>query len=368
MSNSKLQPASNNSKNDHRSLLCLPDKLFKYYRYDSNLNAKRLSGEIYLASPLDFNDPCDCRRDVRNNIGDIKKSNDYDWIKGKVFELGFRRDLVAQYTKGLMDNDKDTVEELYQSQLEKLGVFCVTSSPCDPLMWGYYASNDGYCIEYDVSKIIKQMVIGYINALDYDLTNHLYKTKRYNEDPLNRCSNSKLMLVEQAQKLFNESDIKDIKNVYIGKQDDTSSVMNFIVNIYVKRFAGESVDYSENPNNLQPTLFFNENDEASKKKYFMKTSDWDHENEFRFIVSLGGRKVLKLGSSIIKSIYFGCDMRIEKMIEIAFFVLKQNEECKFYKVQRTKNCKLDAVTINTASLLGVLDNLYKDFGSKEFCC
>ena len=44
----------------------LPPRLFKYYAYDSQLNAKRLSGEVYLACPYDFNDPCDCQREVIN--------------------------------------------------------------------------------------------------------------------------------------------------------------------------------------------------------------------------------------------------------------------------------------------------------------
>ena len=51
----------------HHDILNLPPKLFKYYRYDSDLNEKRLKGEVFLATPFDFNDPCDCQRDVINN-------------------------------------------------------------------------------------------------------------------------------------------------------------------------------------------------------------------------------------------------------------------------------------------------------------
>ena len=35
-------------------LLHLPARLFKYYRYDDKLNAKRLTGEVFLATPFDL--------------------------------------------------------------------------------------------------------------------------------------------------------------------------------------------------------------------------------------------------------------------------------------------------------------------------
>ena len=61
-------------------LLHMPDRLYKYYRYNDALNAKRLSGQVYLASPLDFNDPCDCQRKVINNAQTRCEQKGGDWL------------------------------------------------------------------------------------------------------------------------------------------------------------------------------------------------------------------------------------------------------------------------------------------------
>ena len=69
---------------DKFDIFNLPLRLFKYYGYDIKLNAKRLAGEVYLACPYDFNDPCDCQREVINNANDRVKIKGKDWLIQKM--------------------------------------------------------------------------------------------------------------------------------------------------------------------------------------------------------------------------------------------------------------------------------------------
>ena len=92
----------------------LPDRLFKYYSYDSKLNAKRLSGEIYLACPYDFNDPCDCQRVVINNSVEKVNSKGRGWLELKMEELGFSEDECKIITNELLANNEVAKERVHK--------------------------------------------------------------------------------------------------------------------------------------------------------------------------------------------------------------------------------------------------------------
>ena len=80
-----------------------------------------------------------------------------------------------------------------------------------------------------------------------------------------------------------------------------------------------SIEYKIGPDGSPGNLFF-ERDSNIKatSKYFKKTTVWEHEKEFRIIISLGGKQVIKLNNNIIKSIYLGCNMNNEKIKDLKF--------------------------------------------------
>lgn len=134
----------------------VPNRLFKYYKYDDMYNESRILGHVFLASPLNFNDPMDCQPDVENNTINVydKDEND-DRLKKKLQELGYiGKDKIDKVSKELRGNvgNEDSVNEVHKKQLRKFGVLCLTETHDNILMWGYYASNGGICIEYDTEK------------------------------------------------------------------------------------------------------------------------------------------------------------------------------------------------------------------------
>lgn len=331
-------------------ILNLPSKLFKYYKYDSELNEKRLKGEIFLATPFDFNDPCDCQRDVINNSSAREKAKHKGWVCNKLEELGYSKSDSLKISKSLLKDDTYKYE-VYKKQLEKVGILCMTSNVADSLMWGYYANNDGYCIEYDTKKIVHQLVIGYINKLDYETTRRLFQKDRYSEDPAKRTPSLTIEQLNSAD-IFTATDITLITNGYLAELGDTQIIMNFIKNIYHKRIAASDIEYGVAPDGSPSNLFFDRGNNSSKTKYYKKTSIWEHEQEFRFVVSLGGRFVVNLGVDIIKNVYLGCNMKNEKVIEIAYIISKIGLKCGLHKMKRLKNCGLQAVDLDISECTG----------------
>ena len=278
----------------------LPDRLFKYYSYDSKLNAKRLSGEIYLACPYDFNDPCDCQRVVINNSVEKVNSKGRGWLELKMEELGFSEDECKIITNELLANNEVAKERVHKKMLQQLGILCLTSTLADTLMWGYYANNEGICIEYDTNRIIKNLVIGYINKMSYTTTRFLYNRRNYYQIPEQRTPALKDSIIQKSKDLIKKNDVKKITNKYLLEQKNELNTLNFMRNVFLKRIYAQSIIYNIEPDGSPSTLFFDRGNKVSETKYFKKTKTWKHEKEFRFVVSLGGRLPINIGKDCIK--------------------------------------------------------------------
>lgn len=331
------------------SLVNLPERLFKFYSYSDSLNEKRLSGEVFLASPLDFNDPCDCQRDVINNAGEKERNNGVGWVKRKLLELGYDDAKSSVLAASLLAGDTDKYE-VYQKQLEKVGVLCLTPHSTDTLMWGYYASNQGLCIEYDRDNLVKRLVIGFVNSLDYFTVNHLCTKQRYSTDPTVR--NPGITMEEMdGIRMFNIVDAQSLTNAYLIDKLSDNERLFFLQNVFLKRVAGADIIYKVKPDGSPSSLFFDRNNNDSKLKYYVKTKTWSHENEFRIVVSLGGKKAIPLGKDVVKNIYIGCNTKTEKVVELAYMASRLSLNAGFYKMRRLKNCGLQPVKLDLSKLI-----------------
>lgn len=342
----------------------LPPRLFKYYSYDSKLNAQRLAGEVYLACPYDFNDPCDCQREVINNTKDRIASKGEEWLKQKMNELDYD-DNDSQNIASSLSNDNSRVKEVHRRMLERLGILCLTQTQADSLMWGYYANNEGLCLEYDTSKIVCNIVIGYINKMSYTTTRFLYTNDKYAQDPASRTPALGADIIAKAEAIIKKTDLKRIHNRYLSESNDELSVLNFARNILLKRIYAQSIIYNISPDGAPSPLFFDRTDKTSETKYFKKTKTWSHEKEFRFIVSLGGRLPINIGKECIKNIYLGCNMPNERIAAIIYLMTQHNLTAGLYKMKRLKNCGLTPQEINWKTFRTNLESL-ESFLSNKF--
>lgn len=323
----------------------LPPRLFKYYAYDGKLNQKRLAGEVYLACPFDFNDPCDCQREVINNAKDRVAQKGHDWLVQKMQELEYglkESELMATS----LQNDNTKLREVHKRMLERLGIFCLTGNQADTLMWGYYASNEGICIEYEPNKIVRNLVIGFVNKMSYTTTRYLYEKDNYYKIPEQRTPALKAPILKKAKDIIKSADVKRVKNRFLEEQNNKLNVLNFLRNVFLKRLYAQSIIYSISPDGSPSPLFFNRGEKSSETKYFKKTKTWQHEQEFRFIVSLGGRTVIDIGKDCIKNIYLGCNMSNERVASIVYLMAKNGLTAGLYKMKRLKNCGLAPQSID----------------------
>lgn len=349
--------------NDKFDIFNLPDRLFKYYGYDSKLNAKRLAGEIYLACPYDFNDPCDCQREVINNSQDRVAAKGEDWLKRKMRELDFNTSDSLDIANSLLVDDSK-VKQVHKRMLERLGILCLTSSHADSLMWGYYTNNDGICIEYDRDKIVRNLVIGYINKMCYTTTRFLYEEEKYYQEPKQRTPSLKELHISLAENTIRQKDIKQITNKYLEEGKIDFQILNFARNILLKRIYAQSIIYNISPDGSPAPLFFERGHTSSGAKYFKKTSTWKHENEFRFIVSLGGRIPINIGKDCIKNVYLGCNMSNEIVAAIAYLMVKNNLSAGLYKMIRLKNGGLKAQGIKWGNYKNSMEKLEQELKDK----
>ena len=345
---------STTSSTTFSSLLHMPSRLYKYYSFNKKYTEGRLSGSVYLSTPLDFNDPCDCQLSIDNNTKKRVHQKDEKWLEYKLEELGYAGAEIKSKAENLLRDDEATVYGVYKSQLERLGVLCLSGTYSDTLMWGYYANNEGYCIEYDTDLIVERLVIGFVNRLDYKTTELLYVKEDYKKNPLLRKLKNKPTREQQLYiRRFDASILPAITNTFLLSQGDNGAILNFVQNAYIKRFAGGSIKYTSNLKASQPTLFFDSRNAKSKTKYFRKTSAWKHEKEFRIVVSLGGKMGIDMGKDTIKNVYLGFSIHAKGAKKIAVWMDKLGVDVPLYIMRKADDYSLCAEQIEKDMLISL---------------
>lgn len=351
----------------------LPDQLFKFYRFDPQFNESRLKGEIYLPNALQFNDPLDCRIDVLNNTkGKVTEFCLDGWLDHKLRELNFRGKYYREdIGNKLLNDDRETVQLVWQKQLERMGILCLTPKIDNILMWGYYTDNKGFCIEYNTENLIHDIVIGYVNALEYDITQHLYEKREYKNDPYVIKSYELLddqkLIVDRYANLFTNKDIELITNDWLRNQENEpiENKKNFLMNILCQRMGADSISYDAEKHTNPPKLFLDDNKESIISKYYRKNSIWRHEKEFRITCSLGGMKLIKLCSSNwIKSIHLGCYMDRFSMLQIAYLLYKHRlTDIPVFRMYKNDKQGLSKVAVDLSKLKNSFKKIDREMDS-----
>ena len=132
--------------------------------------------EIYFSSPLDFNDPFECR--PRFRIGKTEKDKeDY-----------FRNKLNVEPTPEVMDKiDYSRVRENNLKKLKELrvGMCCFSKTKYEILMYSHYASaHQGFCLEFEVPN--EDSFFGRIRKVDYSNEYPIVDLTESDEDQMER--------------------------------------------------------------------------------------------------------------------------------------------------------------------------------------
>lgn len=289
----------------------------------------KLQGEVYFSTPLVFNDIIDSQLKVKNNAKDLTDNE----LSLKLREIYSDTDIkdISNVKKELKNpTDNETVKLVRKEQLEKLGIACFTTDNVNATMWGYYTNNTGVCIEYDTTNLIYDIITSFASQMSKELTELLIKKKYTIES---RDKKSKPKRTVYARTIFHDEKeiVKSLENNSILSNLEPNEQKYFVQNLHTKRLWGKKVTYhsKENLDKIEPNLFENKKSSKISGKYFAKDEFWKHEQEYRFILSLGGRKAIELRQDTIKSITIGANASKETIQKIKENVSK---DIPIYKI------------------------------------
>ncbi len=153
-----------------------------------------LHNEIYLASPVSFNDPFDCLPDfdLRSSVEDRVAMNERALIRLKPHLSPEERAAEARHwaENPVVDLDGDdarlTMQEMHDKHVrEQIGVYCVCECADSLLRWSHYGgSHSGACFEFD------SIVMPFNIAQDVD-----YSPSR---DPVRRATETEERSIQKA--------------------------------------------------------------------------------------------------------------------------------------------------------------------------
>lgn len=141
----------------------IPKTVFKFRDWNKPFHKKLLEGEIYLSSPLDFNDPFDCNISV--GYDQLQKNpalqQEYFTLVVNRHKPNFNAEQKVAEVKRLIEEGRfnDPVwlewqsEDTRQRYGESLGVFCLTLHKDNILLWSHYAnSHRGFNVGYNCEQ------------------------------------------------------------------------------------------------------------------------------------------------------------------------------------------------------------------------
>lgn len=126
-----------------------PSHLYKYQRLSAHSLASLLNETVWLASPTSFNDPFDCA--ITLSKDKLQESLDHAIVEISR-NRGIPKEVIEKHDH-LTKNNAEAYELLrttLKTNMGKIGVFCLSETSEEILMWSHYADNHkGFCIEYD---------------------------------------------------------------------------------------------------------------------------------------------------------------------------------------------------------------------------
>jgi hypothetical protein len=126
-------------------------KLYKYRRMASLGNDLIFTrNEVYFSSALDFNDPFDCRPCLKTDFTDSQSRRYSNYLVKKKMADRPRPDRRKKATEIRKRMKRPwELEQLYFQQMYGYGLYCLSETCDNILMWSHYADNhQGFCLEF----------------------------------------------------------------------------------------------------------------------------------------------------------------------------------------------------------------------------
>jgi len=170
----------------------VPRFLYKYYSMSYYSVDALLNNYLYASHPFLLNDKYDCSPDLI----DLSNCTLEELITiSEPFRASFSIDEISDlYNSPVRDVIVRDIAHAETNRLFlKFGIISLTESPCDILMWAYYAQNRGFVVKLDIEK---------------------FKEKLFGPFPINYSESLEKIdysMHNAAEALFYQSNVKDIR-------------------------------------------------------------------------------------------------------------------------------------------------------------
>jgi hypothetical protein len=252
-----------------------PRYLYKYCSWKKKHHREILAEQvIYFASSRKFNDPFDCRVNLRYDrlsIDDIQNLRrrllraEYPHYSAIDIEILLRDCLSDNPFSDNSYSDRAFLQmEKYKE--ENAGMFCLTEDCLNLLMWSHYAdSHCGFCIGFDVETM---------------------------DDYFESLAQNKV-LIEICP-----------------------------------------VEYHDKYPVINPIQLSDE--EWVKKQLTIKSSQWAHEKEYRCILVGETNRPFNIPKEAFREVVLGCQMKDKERVEILETISKSNIDVKIFRTEKMK--------------------------------
>ncbi len=239
-----------------------PSFFYKYYQInkENKVFIERIftHNELYFPSPKQFNDPFDSRNPVSYE-GTISEWEKYlgDRIDKYIPNLTTEQRQIKIKELAKKALNESIFDDLPNSYIDAMGVFCMTEKNDNILMWSHYAnSHKGICLEFQSISTNPFFIIA--QKMNYE--------SKYSKPNMLRSRNEEKM---QATLLTKSKDWEYEKEWRIINHDNGPGVYNFPAELLTGVIFGCSIE--EEDKNLIKNLSLSRNPkpkiyQAKKKK------------------------------------------------------------------------------------------------------
>lgn len=158
----------------------LPKVLYKYRDWEDDNHKKIITNqEIYFSSPAHFNDPFDGNVPTRYDQMTYEDCLEMNLKLLNTIHSHRDQKLVLEYAKKLTDEKKlwhpDKLKKESPKQLDewnkRIGLFSLSESPNNALMWAHYSKNHtGFAIGLNSERIMENSYFEFVDYIHYNPT------------------------------------------------------------------------------------------------------------------------------------------------------------------------------------------------------
>lgn len=120
-------------------------------------------GLVYFSSPREFNDPFECRPEIKmfESIT-VAKEHLNQRIKAVYPNVSFKKRQEMVHLKLRDYNNKDWQEEYFKGHVERHGIYCMSKVWNQVLMWSHYSHKHmGFCMGFDIGSYDDQLDVAF---------------------------------------------------------------------------------------------------------------------------------------------------------------------------------------------------------------